>query len=147
MRVTPANDKVTGHKKIPPIERPCPLGEQCPCRRMSSPRHRQTLHRLMEGDSEKQAARHLGISPHTLHLYVRQMFRTFDVDSRGELMARIIHQHEETVCRYEQILARWRASMEAMLGLPLNDGGRQIALVRDLNELVVPQPRQHQYVA
>jgi hypothetical protein len=34
-----------------------------------------------------------------------------------------------------------------MLGLPLNDGGRQIALVRDLNELVVPQPRQHQYVA
>jgi DNA-binding NarL/FixJ family response regulator len=54
------------------------------------PRHVQTLQRLLEGDSEKQIARHLGVSPHTVHVYVKALYRHFDVSSRGELLARFI---------------------------------------------------------
>jgi DNA-binding NarL/FixJ family response regulator len=54
------------------------------------PRHVQTLQRLLEGDSEKQIARRLGVSPHTVHVYVKALYRHFDVSSRGELLARFI---------------------------------------------------------
>ena len=69
----------------------CAFGEACPCRTMGlSPRQRQTLHRLMVGDSEKEAARALGTSQHTLHVYVKQLYLEFGVSSRGELLARIL---------------------------------------------------------
>ena len=53
-----------------------------------SPRHVQTLDRLLAGDSEKQIARHLGISQHTIHVYVKALYKRFDVNSRGELLAK-----------------------------------------------------------
>lgn len=52
------------------------------------PRVRQVLVCLMEGDSEKQVALRLGISPHTVHDYVKQLHHRFEVSSRGELLAR-----------------------------------------------------------
>ncbi len=52
-----------------------------------SPRLRQTLGRLLVGDSEKQIARHLGVSPHTVHVYVKRLYRHYKVCSRGELLA------------------------------------------------------------
>jgi len=52
-----------------------------------SPRHVQTLQRLLAGDSEKQIALRLGVSPHTVHVYVKGLHRHFDVSSRGELLA------------------------------------------------------------
>jgi DNA-binding CsgD family transcriptional regulator len=52
-----------------------------------SPRARQTLEALIRGDSEKQVARKLGVSPHTVHVYVKQLYRRFGVSSRGELLA------------------------------------------------------------
>jgi DNA-binding NarL/FixJ family response regulator len=55
-----------------------------------SPRMRQTLDRLLAGDSEKQIALHLGVSKNTVHVYVKGIYRTFDVCSRGELLARFI---------------------------------------------------------
>ena len=55
-----------------------------------SPRARQTLEGLTHGDSEKQIARKLGVSPHTVHVYVKQLYRRFDVSSRGELLARFV---------------------------------------------------------
>lgn len=55
-----------------------------------SPRHVQTLERLLEGDSEKQIAGRLGVSPHTIHVYVKALYRHFEVCSRGELLARFI---------------------------------------------------------
>ena len=55
-----------------------------------SPRMRQTLDRLLAGDSEKQIARELGVSPHTVHIYVKALYRGFDVCSRGELLARFV---------------------------------------------------------
>jgi DNA-binding CsgD family transcriptional regulator len=53
-----------------------------------SPRLRQTLQSLLAGDSEKQAAAKLGVSQNTVHVYVKQLYRKFDVNSRGELLAK-----------------------------------------------------------
>jgi DNA-binding CsgD family transcriptional regulator len=55
-----------------------------------SPRMRQTLEGLVAGDSEKQIAGKLGISQHTIHVYVKQLYKRFDANSRGELLARFI---------------------------------------------------------
>src|SRR4051812_41865564 len=55
-----------------------------------SPRMRQTLGFLIKGDSERQISLKLGISQHTVHVYVRQLYKRFDVSSRGELLARFI---------------------------------------------------------
>lgn len=52
------------------------------------PRLRRTLERLLAGDSEKEAARALGISHHTVHHYVKQIYSRLGVNSRGELMAK-----------------------------------------------------------
>ena len=59
-----------------------------------SPRMRQTLDRLLVGDSEKQIARHLGVSKHTVHVYVKALYRGFEVCSRGELLAKFVHRPE-----------------------------------------------------
>jgi DNA-binding CsgD family transcriptional regulator len=55
-----------------------------------SPRLRQTLACLLEGDSEKQVASHLGLSPATTHEYVTALYRHFGVQSRAQLMAHTI---------------------------------------------------------
>src|SRR5438445_163542 len=55
-----------------------------------SPRLSQTLQRLLSGESEKQIAAQLGLSRHTVHVYVKTLYRRFDVTSRPELLARWI---------------------------------------------------------
>jgi DNA-binding CsgD family transcriptional regulator len=55
-----------------------------------SPRLRQTLACLVEGDSEKQVAARLGLSPTTVHEYVTALYRRFGVHSRGELLAHVL---------------------------------------------------------
>jgi DNA-binding NarL/FixJ family response regulator len=52
-----------------------------------SPRMRQTLDRLLAGDSEKEIAARLELSPHTVHVYVKSLYRRLGVSSRGELFA------------------------------------------------------------
>jgi DNA-binding CsgD family transcriptional regulator len=55
---------------------------------VSLPRRlRQTLACLVEGDSEKQVAAHLGVSHATAHQYVTALYRRFGVNSRGQLLA------------------------------------------------------------
>ena len=56
-----------------------------------SPRLRQTLHRLLVGDSEKQVARHLALSKNTVHVYVKALYREYNVNSRGELLAKFVN--------------------------------------------------------
>ena len=51
---------------------------------------RQTLERLLAGDSEKEIAVRLRLSPHTVHVYVKSLYRRFGVCSRGELFARFV---------------------------------------------------------
>lgn len=53
-------------------------------------RQRQTFDGLLRGDSEKQIAAHLGLSPATVHEYVTAIYRHFGASSRGELLARFI---------------------------------------------------------
>jgi DNA-binding NarL/FixJ family response regulator len=51
-----------------------------------SPRLRQTLTCLLEGDSEKQVAKRLGLSYDTTHQYVSALYRHFGVHSRSQLL-------------------------------------------------------------
>ncbi|WP_437935119.1 response regulator transcription factor [Sorangium sp. So ce341] len=55
-----------------------------------SPRESITLERLAEGLTEKQIAAELGLSPHTVHDYVKSLYRRFGVSSRGALLARTL---------------------------------------------------------
>jgi DNA-binding CsgD family transcriptional regulator len=55
-----------------------------------SPRLRQVLDCLLEGDGEKQVAARLGLTPQTVNQYVKAIYRNFGVTSRAELMARWI---------------------------------------------------------
>jgi DNA-binding CsgD family transcriptional regulator len=53
-----------------------------------SPRQQQTLRHLLAGDSEKQIAGKLSLSRHTVHVYVKGLYRRFGASSRAELLAR-----------------------------------------------------------
>lgn len=53
-------------------------------------RLRQTLEYLLRGDSEKQIASRLGISRHTVHDYVKSLYKRMEVSSRGELLAKCL---------------------------------------------------------
>lgn len=53
-----------------------------------SPRARQTLEHLLAGESEKQIAATLDLSPNTVHHYVKVIHKHFAVSSRSELLAR-----------------------------------------------------------
>ena len=55
-----------------------------------SPRLRQTLDCLLEGDSEKEIADRLGLSTTTIHQYVTALYRHFGVQSRAQLMAQAL---------------------------------------------------------
>jgi DNA-binding NarL/FixJ family response regulator len=59
-------------------------GEPDPCK--LTQRHRQVLHLLKTGLSEKEVARALRISPHTVHVYVKAIYKKLKVTSRGELL-------------------------------------------------------------
>jgi DNA-binding NarL/FixJ family response regulator len=57
----------------------------------SEPEHlphrlQQVLACLLQGDGEKQIARRLGISRHTVNRHVQRLYRRFNVHSRGELL-------------------------------------------------------------
>jgi DNA-binding NarL/FixJ family response regulator len=54
------------------------------------PRLQQTLRRLLLGDSEKQVAAQLRLSKHTVHVYVKQLYKRLSVTSRGELLAKFV---------------------------------------------------------
>jgi DNA-binding CsgD family transcriptional regulator len=53
-----------------------------------SPRMAQTLSSLLGGDSEKQVAAKLRLSQHTVHVYVKALYKRYGVSSRGELLAK-----------------------------------------------------------
>lgn len=55
-----------------------------------SPRLRQTLGCLLEGDSEKQVAARLNLSHATTHQYVTSLYRRFGVQSRAQLLAYVM---------------------------------------------------------
>jgi hypothetical protein len=50
----------------------------------------ETLQLLLIGKSEKQVAAALGISQHTVHVYVKQIYKQQGVCSRPELLAKLL---------------------------------------------------------
>lgn len=72
----PGADVAAGHRPIPPAD-----GQL-------SRRLAQTLELLLSGDGEKQIAAKLGLSRHTVHVYVKSLYKHFEVCSRAELLAR-----------------------------------------------------------
>ena len=57
-----------------------------------SPRAAEVLRHLLDGDGEKQVARRLGLSRHTVHGHVKVLYRRFGVSSRAELLARHVRR-------------------------------------------------------
>jgi DNA-binding CsgD family transcriptional regulator len=57
-----------------------------------SRRERQTLELLLSGDAEKQIATQLSISRHTVHVYVKSLYKRFGVNSRSELLAKWVRR-------------------------------------------------------
>lgn len=55
-----------------------------------TPRLHSVLTLLIDGQSIKQIAYHLQLSPHTVNGYVKQIYRHFDVQSRAELLRRFM---------------------------------------------------------
>jgi len=51
------------------------------------PRQREVLHFLLNGLAEKQIAQVLGVQQCTIHIYVKQIYAKFGVESRAELLA------------------------------------------------------------
>lgn len=64
------------------------------------PRVRQTLQCLLEGDSDKQAARRLGLSRYTVNQYTKVIFAHFGVSSRTELLARWVRRGWGSKCAW-----------------------------------------------
>lgn len=55
-----------------------------------SPQLKRVLDELLAGASEKQAARRLNLSPHTIHGYVKALYKRFEVSSRPELLSKLL---------------------------------------------------------
>lgn len=56
------------------------------------PKMRQVLRCLLEGDSDKQIATRLRISPYTVNQYVKVIFKHFGVSARAELLSRWVRR-------------------------------------------------------
>jgi DNA-binding CsgD family transcriptional regulator len=54
------------------------------------PRIAQTLGLLLDGGSEKEMAAQMGVTHHTVHVYMKTIYRHFGVCTRAELMALIL---------------------------------------------------------
>jgi N-acetylmuramic acid 6-phosphate (MurNAc-6-P) etherase len=52
--------------------------------------YRRALQLMLSGRSEKQIAEQMSISPHTLHTYVKTVYRRFGVGSRAQLLAALL---------------------------------------------------------
>lgn len=55
-----------------------------------SPRLQTVLTLLMDGQAAKRIALHLGLSPHTVRGYIKDIYRHFEVSSRSDLMRRFM---------------------------------------------------------
>jgi DNA-binding CsgD family transcriptional regulator len=73
-----------GETPAPPTASPVQGGAPIPS---MAPRLNQTLELLLAGDSEKQIAGKLHLSPHTVHGYVKSVYRRFNVCTRAELLS------------------------------------------------------------
>lgn len=83
----------------------------------------------MAGDSEKEAGIRLGLRPHSVHSYVKQLHEAFDVTSRGELLSLFVSPPGPRVVQYAN--GRVLASPDPFGNLVANnaDTGEERSLV------------------
>ncbi len=60
-----------------------------------SPRLRETLEQILGGYGDKQIAARMNLSQHTVHEYVKELYRRFDVSGRQELVLRCLASKEQ----------------------------------------------------
>ena len=71
-----------------------------------SPRVRHTLNHLLDGQSEKEVAKLMGLSRHTVHVYVKHLYRHFGVRTRAELQSWFYKRVMKLLAAGETIEAR-----------------------------------------
>jgi DNA-binding NarL/FixJ family response regulator len=64
---------------------------------MLSPQLQAVLAMLLEGDREKQLAARLGLSRHTVHDYIKVVYRHFGAQSRAELMGYFLRRKRASI--------------------------------------------------
>jgi DNA-binding NarL/FixJ family response regulator len=64
-----------------------------------SPRECGIVRAVFDGTSEKETARELGLSPHTVHTYLWRIYRKLHVQSREELLVRVFAEFRSLVPR------------------------------------------------
>jgi DNA-binding CsgD family transcriptional regulator len=72
------------------IRHACSRGQKFDANRLT-PRLSQVLRYLEQGLSEKECASELQLSYHTVHVYVKTLYRMFNVSSRAELLCRPVN--------------------------------------------------------
>jgi len=60
------------------------------------PKQAETLGYLLDGLAEKQVALKMGLSYHTVHQYVKLIYKRLNVSSRAQLMARMFNENQST---------------------------------------------------
>ena len=89
-RGRPPGIPTTGDESVPSSLK---RGQRVPIQSLDvrlSPRQRQTLVALISGSTEKQIAEQLGVSPNTVHVHIRALYRLHEVNSRAKLLSRYI---------------------------------------------------------
>jgi DNA-binding NarL/FixJ family response regulator len=56
-----------------------------------SPRLREVLDLLLQGLGEKQVAHQMGLSGHTIHYYIKDLYKRFGVSARSELLVLVLN--------------------------------------------------------
>lgn len=72
------------------IRNDCATPGGCDQLALLSPRERQVLQLLLGGDSRKQVASKLSLSPHTVSDHLKEIYRKLGVATRGELLSKFI---------------------------------------------------------
>lgn len=81
-------------RSVAPQQPAAPLSQRVTAARRIAdalpPRLRQTLDLLLAGDAEKRIALKLGLKQSSIHSYVKELYKRFEVTSRGELLAKFV---------------------------------------------------------
>ena len=64
-----------------------------------SGRELQIVQHIFDDEKESMIARHLGMSPHTVHTHIGRLYRKLDTSSRCGLILRVFRQHLDRATR------------------------------------------------
>jgi DNA-binding CsgD family transcriptional regulator len=67
------------------------------CELRLSPREQLIAFHLLRGLTERQAAQLVGISPHTVHTHLRNLYRKLGIGGRADLVLRLFEAYVENV--------------------------------------------------